>query len=101
MMRYATIPWPLAGLFVAVALVGQETLLAALGTNPSLAQTAYRMLVWTVGATSLALPAAAAATGVSPLGFRLRRPRLGLGRCGCNTASTPRAPPVACFSGSP
>jgi disulfide bond formation protein DsbB len=55
MMRYATIPWPLAGLFVAVALIGQETLLAALGSNPSLAQTAYRMLVWTIGATSLAL----------------------------------------------
>ncbi len=55
MMRYATIPWPLAGLFVAVALVGQETLLNALGTSPSLAQTVYRMLVWTVGSTSLAL----------------------------------------------
>ncbi len=55
MMRYATIPWPLAGLFVAVALVGQETLLHALGANPSLAQTVYRMLVWTVGGVSLAL----------------------------------------------
>jgi disulfide bond formation protein DsbB len=55
MMRYAAIPWPLAGLFVAVALVGQETLLTALGTNPSLAQTTYRMLVWTIGAVSLAL----------------------------------------------
>jgi len=55
MMRYPAVPWPWAGLFVAVALVGQEQLLAALGTNPSLAQTAYRMLVWTVGATSLAL----------------------------------------------
>jgi disulfide bond formation protein DsbB len=55
MMRYAAIPWPLAGLFVAVALIGQETLLSALGTTPSLAQTAYRMLVWTVGSTSLAL----------------------------------------------
>ncbi len=55
MMRYAAIPWPLAGLFVAVALVGQETLLSALGATPSLAQTVYRMLVWTVGATSLAL----------------------------------------------
>ena len=55
MMRYASIPWPLAGLFVAVALVGQETLLNALGTNPSLMQTAYRMLVWTIGLTSLAL----------------------------------------------
>jgi disulfide bond formation protein DsbB len=55
MMRYAAIPWPLAGLFIAVALVGQETLLNALGTNPSLTQTTYRMLVATVGITSLAL----------------------------------------------
>jgi disulfide bond formation protein DsbB len=55
MMRYATLPWPLAGLIVAIALVGQEALLNALGTNPSLAQTAYRMLVWTIGLTSLAL----------------------------------------------
>ena len=55
MMRYANIPWPLAGLFIAVALVGQETLLNALGTNPSLTQTAYRMVVWTIGITSLAL----------------------------------------------
>ena len=55
MMRYATIPWPLAGLFIALALVGQELLLTALGSNPSLMQTAYRMLVWTVGITSLSL----------------------------------------------
>ncbi len=55
MMRYAAIPWPLAGLFIAVALVGQETLLNALGSNPSLTQTAYRMVVWTIGITSLAL----------------------------------------------
>ena len=55
MMRYTTVPWPWAGLFVAVALIGQEALLAALGTNPSLVQTGYRMLVWTIGATSLAL----------------------------------------------
>jgi disulfide bond formation protein DsbB len=55
MMRYSTIPWPWAGLILAVGLIGQEALLTALGTNPSLAQTAYRMLVWTVGATSLAL----------------------------------------------
>lgn len=55
MMRYGAIPWPVAGLCIAAALVGQEMLLAALGANPSLAQTAYRMLVWTVGATSLAL----------------------------------------------
>jgi|APFre7841882630_1041343.scaffolds.fasta_scaffold09804_2 disulfide bond formation protein DsbB len=55
MMRYAAIPWPLAGLFIALALVGQETLLNVLGSNPSLMQTAYRMLVWTIGITSLAL----------------------------------------------
>ena len=55
MRRYATISWPVAGLLMAAALVGQETLLNALGTNPSLAQTAYRMLVWTIGSTSLAL----------------------------------------------
>src|SRR4051812_30347991 len=55
MMRYAAVPWPWAGLLIAVALIGQEALLAALGTNPSLAQTAYRMLVWTIGTTSIAL----------------------------------------------
>lgn len=55
MRRYATLPWPVAGLLIAAALVGQESLLAALGTNASLAQTAYRMLVWTIGSTSLAL----------------------------------------------
>jgi len=55
MMRYAALPWPLAGLIVAVALIAQEALLTALGTNASLAQTVYRMVVWTIGATSLAL----------------------------------------------
>jgi len=55
MNRYASLPWPLAGLIVAVALIAQEALLTALGTNPSLAQTVYRMLVWTIGTTSLAL----------------------------------------------
>jgi disulfide bond formation protein DsbB len=55
MMRYAAVPWPYVGLFVAAALVGQEALLNVLGANPSLAQTAYRMLVWTVGAASVAL----------------------------------------------
>jgi len=55
MMRYATIPWPLAGIFIAVALVGQDLLAAALSTNPPLAQTAFRMLVWTIGTASLAL----------------------------------------------
>jgi protein dithiol:quinone oxidoreductase len=55
MMRYPSLPWPLAGLLVAAALLGQEALLNILGTDPSLVQTAYRMLVWTLGVTSLAL----------------------------------------------
>jgi disulfide bond formation protein DsbB len=54
-MQYRGIGWPWIGLVVAVALIGQETLLRWLGGNPTLEQTAYRMLVWTVGATSLAL----------------------------------------------
>ena len=78
MMRYAAIPWPLAGLFVAVALVGQETLLNALGTNPSLSQTAYRMLVATIGVTSLALillppRRIAYLLGAIPFGYLLTR----------------------------
>ena len=55
MMKYSAIPWPWAGLLLTLALVGQETLLSWLGTNVSLAQTSYRMLVWTVGSASLAL----------------------------------------------
>ena len=55
MKRYAPIPWPLAGIFVAIVLVGFDLLLAALGANPPLAQSAYRMLVWTIGLSSLAL----------------------------------------------
>ncbi len=55
MMIYRSIPWPWAGLVLAVALLAQEALLLALGTNPSLAQTSYRTLVWTIGLTSLAL----------------------------------------------
>ncbi len=54
-MRYATIPWPLAGIFIAIALVAQDTLLTVLGANPPLAQTAYRMLVWTIGIGSFTL----------------------------------------------
>lgn len=55
LMQYRGIGWPWMGLVVAAALIGQETLLNWLGSNPSLEQTAYRMLVWTVGSTSLAL----------------------------------------------
>lgn len=54
-MQYRGIAWPWTGLVVALALIGQETLLRWLGGNPSLEQTAYRMLVWTVGSASLAL----------------------------------------------
>ena len=53
--RYAMIPWPLAGIFIAVALVGQDALLTAFGANPPLAQTAYRILVWTIGIASFTL----------------------------------------------
>jgi disulfide bond formation protein DsbB len=55
MMRYATIPWPATGLFIAIALVAQDLLLTWLGTNAGLAQTAYRMLVWTILCASVAL----------------------------------------------
>ena len=55
MMRYAAVPWPLAGLFVALALVGRRRCSTRSARNPSLAQTAYRMLVWTIGVASLAL----------------------------------------------
>src|SRR5947209_17729948 len=55
MMRYSAIPWPWVGLFIALVLLGQEHLFKWLGANPSLAQTSYRMLVMTIGVTSLAL----------------------------------------------
>src|SRR5512144_913491 len=55
MMKYAAIPWPWVGLAMTLALLGQEALFGWLGGNPSLAQTSYRMLVMTIGATSLAL----------------------------------------------
>ena len=49
MMEYRAIPWPWVGLVMALALIGQEFLLTWLGTNPSLVQTSYRMLIMTVG----------------------------------------------------
>jgi disulfide bond formation protein DsbB len=55
MTRYAAIPWPWVGLALALALIGQEAFYRWLGDNPSLAQTSYRMLVMTIGTTSLAL----------------------------------------------
>jgi protein dithiol:quinone oxidoreductase len=55
MMRYSTMPWPLVGLLLALALLGQEYLLTWFDSQPSLTQTSYRMLIMTIGITSLAL----------------------------------------------
>ena len=55
MSRYPTIPWPWFGLALALALLGQEQLLAWFGGSPSLTQTAYRILVMATGVASLAL----------------------------------------------
>ena len=55
MTRYAAIPWPWVGLVLALALLGQEALYAWINTGHPLALTSYRMLVMTIGATSLAL----------------------------------------------
>ena len=51
--RYASMTWPWVGLLLCLALLGQEYLLLALGPNPQL--TLYRLVVMTVGLTSLAL----------------------------------------------
>jgi disulfide bond formation protein DsbB len=55
MTRYREIPWPWVGLLLALALVGQEHLFKWLGANPTLAQTSYRILVMTIGITSVTL----------------------------------------------
>lgn len=55
MTRFAAIPWPLAGIFVALVLVAQDLLVTSLGPNPALEQTVYRMIVWTIGLASLAV----------------------------------------------
>jgi disulfide bond formation protein DsbB len=56
MTRYASIPWPLAGVFVALALVAQDLVLKLLGADlPALGETAYRIAAWTIAVTSLAL----------------------------------------------
>jgi len=67
--RYAMIPWPLAGIFIAVALVAQDALLTAFGANPPLAQTAYRILVWTIGIASFTLLVLPARRAAYALGF--------------------------------
>ena len=55
MKHYPAVSWPWFGLVIALALLAQEALLKLLGDAPSLAQTSYRILVMTIGVTSLAL----------------------------------------------
>ncbi len=55
MIRYATVQWPWFGLFLCLALLGQEALLAGFHAGPSLVQSGYRVLVITIGVVSLAL----------------------------------------------
>jgi protein dithiol:quinone oxidoreductase len=51
--RYPSMTWPWVGLLLCLALLGQEYLLLALGSNAPL--TAYRVTLLAVGVTSLAL----------------------------------------------
>jgi disulfide bond formation protein DsbB len=53
--RYASIPWPVAGILVALVLVAQDLLVTSLGPNPALEQTVYRTVTWSIGLASLAL----------------------------------------------
>ena len=55
MTRYFAVPWPMAGLLLCLALLGQEWLLRSFGTEPTLLQSSYRVLVMAIGAVSLAL----------------------------------------------
>ncbi len=55
MMRYAEVPWPWAGLTIALVLLAQESLVKLVGDSPSLALTSWRILEMTIGVTSLAL----------------------------------------------
>ena len=55
MMRYAEVPWPWAGLTIALVLLAQEALLKLFGDSPSLALTSWRIFVMTIGVTSFAL----------------------------------------------
>src|SRR6185295_8150042 len=45
MMRYAEVPWPWAGLTLALVLLAQESLVKLIGDSPSLALTSWRILV--------------------------------------------------------
>ena len=55
MMRYAEVPWPWAGLTIALVLLAQEALVKLVGESGSLAMTSWRILVMTIGVTSLGL----------------------------------------------
>jgi disulfide bond formation protein DsbB len=55
MNRYAALPWPITGLIVAVALIGQEFLVRSFGAEPSQTQSGYRVAVVALGVASLAL----------------------------------------------
>ena len=55
MNRYASIPWPWAGLVLCLALLVQELLLRWFGAEASLSQSVYRVSVMTLGVASLAL----------------------------------------------
>ena len=55
MMRYAEVPWPWAGLTIALVLLAQEGLVRLVGDSQSLALTSWRILVMTIGVTSFAL----------------------------------------------
>ena len=75
MMRYAEVPWPWAGLTIALVLLAQESLLKLVGDSPSLALTSWRILVMTIGVTSLALILLAAAKAGVPPGRASPAPR--------------------------
>jgi disulfide bond formation protein DsbB len=51
--RYPAVAWPWVGVFLCLALVGQDYLLQAAGPNASL--TVYRIVLMVVGVTSVAL----------------------------------------------
>jgi len=55
MMRYTEVPWPWAGLTIALVLLAQEALVKLVGESPSLALTSWRIVVMTIGVTSFAL----------------------------------------------
>ncbi len=51
--RYPAVAWPWVGVFLCLALIGQEYLLQGAGANPAL--TVYRIVLMAVGVTSMAL----------------------------------------------